>query len=141
MKLNQYLLILCAVTCLTFSACKKDDKDTQPKQADIVLNGNINGQTVSINKGQTISITLGNPGDGNYYFDPVIYTSGILTLNGHAHKDPTPDKNGNVALGNFGTDTWTFTAAKTGTAAIEITATQPKNPEVAIMFNGNIEVK
>lgn len=138
MKLK-HLPLLLAVIAFSLAACKKENATVS--KADVVLSVTNTGSTVSVNKGQTISVTLGNPGDGNYYFDPVIYTSTILSLNGHTHADPKPDASGHIASGNAGTDTWIFTAIHTGQTSITITASRPNGVETSQMFNSTITVK
>ncbi|HWZ34782.1 MAG TPA: protease inhibitor I42 family protein [Mucilaginibacter sp.] len=143
MRHNLNLPILCIAACLTFGACKKESQAiiTNKPNADVALFRDGSGSVITLTKGQTVSITLGNPIDGNYYFDPVIYNADILSLNGHVYAPPVPDADGKILYGSGGTDTWTFTAIATGGANIKITASRPHGTETSEMFNGTVVVK
>ena len=136
---TKHLSLVLALAALSLGACKKEN--TNVSKADVVLSVTDTGRTVSVNKGQTISVTVGNPSDGGYFFDPVIYTSTILSLNSHTQAAPKPDPNGQIRDGDGGTDTWTFTAIQTGQTSIKITASRPKGVETIGIFNGTIMVK
>jgi len=143
MKTVNYLSILFTCTCLLFSACKKENTTvSKTPKADVVLSVTNTDGTVSVNKGQTISVTLGNPGDGGFSLDPAIYTTTILSLTSHTHAAaPSTTANGQPIDGNAGTDTWLFTAKQTGQTGITITASRPNGAETNQLFNNTVTVK
>ena len=114
-KLNLAVFIL-AVLLFT-SACRKSEETPVP--AELKITAQQNGQPVTLAKGQTLDITLQNPGDGLYSFDMPQYDATILRFVDHLHQGPT---NNNV--GNFGTDSWDFVAIKAGSTTLTITATR-----------------
>jgi predicted secreted protein len=99
-KLN-FVLVTFAAFTIFFSSCKKGDDNTnwQVVQADY----NENGKTIPVVKGQTLKLTLGNPGDGGYAFDTPKYNSAALSLTDHTHIASTSG-----AVGDAGKDTWEF---------------------------------
>lgn len=96
------------------------------------------GKTISIAQGEKVKLILQNPGDGGYAFDAPKYDTSVLTLADHIHNSPAAS---NVS-GNFGTDTWEFTAKNPGSTSLTVTASRPwdKTHPVTI-FNGTITVK
>jgi predicted secreted protein len=96
------------------------------------------GKTISIAQGETIKLTLQNPGDGGYAFDAPKFDASILNLGNHAHNSPAA---GNVS-GNFGTDTWEFTAKSSGSTLLTVTASRSWDKAHPVtIFNGTIAVK
>jgi len=94
------------------------------------------GSKASVTMGQTISLTLGNPGDGGYQFNNPKYNTSVLTLASHTHQGAA---NTNL-IGNFGSDTWNFTAKETGTTTLEVTASRGSTETIS-MFANQIIVK
>jgi predicted secreted protein len=95
-----------------------------------------NGKTITVVKGQTLKLTLGNPGDGGYAFDTPKYNSAVLSLTDHTHIASTSG-----AIGDAGKDTWEFKALKNGRSTLSISATRSfdkANP--VIMFSGTVVV-
>jgi len=78
-----------------------------------------NGNTFQISQGQTLRVTLSNPGDGGYTFDTPIYDSSILQLINHQHINSTYQ-----LPGNFGNDYWEFQALNSGSTQLRITASR-----------------
>lgn len=103
----------------------------------VEINAQDNGKTITVLPGQSLKITLGNPGDGGYSFDAPQYDSSVLTLAEHTHTPSTTN-----ATGDFGTDSWKFDVHNSGSTALTITATRPfeKNSPV-VMFKGDIVIK
>lgn len=132
-KLTCVLIIFITFTICNPS-CKKagNNLNSQVVQVDY----NENGKTIAAAQGQTLTLTLGNPGDGGYAFDAPQYNTMVLSLINHTHIAPASN-----AIGDFGKDTWEFKALKTGTSALNITATRSfdKNNPV-VMFSGTITV-
>jgi predicted secreted protein len=114
-------------------ACKKDSAGAAKT---INLTAADSNKTVSVIQGEKILITLGNPGDGGYSFDNWQYSSSVLTLVGHSHANPPA----NAPIGDFGSDTWQFTAKATGSSALKITASR-NTADVVTMFKGTIQVQ
>ena len=132
-KLTLILIIFIAFT-IGSSSCKKNNDNTtrQVVQVDYGENGKI----INIAVGQSLKLTLGNPGDGGYAFDNPQYNSAVLSLTNHTHIAPTSG-----AVGDFGKDTWEFKAVKSGSSVLSISATRSfdkTNP--VVMFSGNVAV-
>src|ERR1700733_10606852 len=128
-KLN---LAIFTLTLLVFtSSCKK--AEATPAPAEVKITVQQNGQPVSLVKGQTLDITLQNPGDGNYSFDQPQYNAAVIRLVDHLHQGPT-----NNYVGNDGPDSWDFIAIKTGNTSLAITATQDAGKGATVtMFSNN----
>ncbi len=124
----------CIIACLAIMSCHKD-KNTR-NNADTQLTAADSGSTASVTVGQTISLTLGNPGDGGYQFNDPQYNNSVLTLVSHTRQGAV---NPNL-IGNFGSDTWNFTAKGSGTTTLEVTAHRG-SAETISMFSNQISVK
>lgn len=122
----------CIIACLVIMSCHKDKNtgDNTVKQ----LTAADAGSTASVTMGQTISLTLGNPGDGGYQFNNPQYKTSILTLQSHTHQ------NGTNNIGDFGKDIWTFTAKGSGTTTLQVTAHRGSTETIS-MFSNQIIVK
>jgi predicted secreted protein len=133
MKFLKQALVLMLVAGLALTACHKDHNvavsSTQLTVSDT-------GKTISFTTGQTFAVTLDNPGDGGYSFNAWQYDASVLKLDSHVHTAPA---NPNVT-GDFGIDTWQFTALKSGTTTLQITAS--RTPQYTVtMFNTTIAIK
>ena len=132
-KLNLAIITL-ALLGFT-SSCKKAEETPAP--AKVQITAQQNGQPVALAKGQTLEVTLQNPGDGLYSFDQPEYNATVLRFVSHLHQGPS---NNNV--GNFGTDSWDFTAIKAGSTTLTITATRGSDVSTtATMLSNSISVK
>jgi predicted secreted protein len=132
-KLTFVLIALIAFS-ICISSCKKGNENTtrQVVQAD----DSENGKTINVVTGQSLKLTLVNPGDSGYAFDNPQYNSAVLSLTDHTHIAPTSG-----ALGDFGKDTWEFKALRSGSSTLSVTATRSSdkvNP--LVMFSGNVAV-
>lgn len=130
------ILILISIIALSgvFVSCKKSG--TNPN-APIQITALDTGKTIQVTKGQTLDLTLGNPGDGGYAFDTPIYDSSLLTLVKHI-RTPPPNSD---RVGDFGTDTWEFSAINTGSTGLKITATRGSlASSTIIIFNGSVAI-
>jgi len=129
-----FVLISFIAFAICISSCKKgtDNTSRQMVQAD----DSENGKTINVSAGQSLKLTLGNPGDGGYAFDNPLYNSAVLSLTNHTHIAPTSG-----AIGDFGKDAWEFKALKSGSTTLSVTATRSfdKAPPVVI-FSGNVAV-
>jgi predicted secreted protein len=122
------------IACLAIVSCHKDKNtvDNAVKQ----LTAADAGGTTSVTAGQTISLTLGNPGDGGYQFNNPQYNTSVLTLvSNKEHVGVHPG-----LVGDFGSDIWTFTAKGSGTTTLEVTAHRG-SVETISMFSNQVVVK
>ncbi len=132
-KLNLATFVI-AIISFT-SACKKGEETPVPSE--IKITAQQNGQPVALAKGQTLDISLQNPGDGLYSFDTPQYDGTVLRFVDHLHHGPS-----NNNAGNYGTDSWDFIAIKTGNTSLAITATQDAGKGATVtMFSNNVSVK
>jgi predicted secreted protein len=137
MKIKQLpgLIFIIAFTGF-ISSCKKSQVNANSNL--VQINASANGKTTTISENQTLTITLGDPGDGGYTFDPLQYDQSVLKLVTHRLNPPPA----NSPTGDFGTDTWSFNALKSGSTTVVITATQGNNTNSTIaLFSGTIAVK
>ena len=132
MRYCKYLLILITIVSVAFTACHKDAKVTVSSAQVTVAD---TGKTLTFTTGQTFTVTLGNPGDGDYSFNTWQYDASVLKLDSHTYTPPANPQD----LGNYGTDSWQFTTIKNGTTALKITASQNAANTVT-MFSGTINV-
>ncbi|SDF07788.1 Chagasin family peptidase inhibitor I42 [Mucilaginibacter pineti] len=124
---------ICIIACLAVTACHKDKKTEVVKQLTIADAGS----TASVSMGETISLTLGNPGDGGYQVNDPLYKTSVLTLVSHTHQNSTTN-----AVGDAGNDTWKFTAKGSGTTTLEITASRgTQGADKISLFSNQITVK
>lgn len=129
---KRYLLIAFVLFMGFIASCKKDQKSNLPV---VEVNAQDSGKPRSISQGQSLKVTLANPGDGGYSFNDPQYDPSVLKLNTHTHTD------GNVnAVGDFGSDTWTFSAVKHGSATVTITATRATETPI-VLFTATVTVK
>ena len=99
-------------------------------------NAQQNGQPVLLAQGQTLEVTLQNPGDGLYSFDQPKYDAVVLRFVDHLHQAPI-----NNNIGNDGTDSWDFTAIKAGSTTLTITATRGSDASTATVLSNSVSVK
>jgi len=120
-----------AMALFALAACKKSSSGLT-----VQLNAADSNKTINIVNGERILITLVNPGDGGFSFDNWQYNSSVLKLVSHTHNTPAnSDK-----IGDFGSDTWQFSALANGTSAMKITATRG-SAYVITMFHDTIQVQ
>ncbi|WDF56949.1 protease inhibitor I42 family protein [Mucilaginibacter sp. KACC 22063] len=119
------------ISLFAFASCKKDNNEPVK-----TLTEYDSGKTLAVKAGQTFLLTLGNPGDNGYRFNDPILDASILTLISHSHKDPSNKS----MMGDFGTDTWKFSAMKTGSSVLKITASRTKTDSIP-MFTDTIAVQ
>ncbi|HZY39232.1 MAG TPA: protease inhibitor I42 family protein [Mucilaginibacter sp.] len=129
------LIITLFVVAVIISACNKT-KDA-PAPVEIKITALQNGKPVTLTQGQTLDVTLQNPGDGLYSFDQPKYDVTVLRFVDHLHQGPT---NNNV--GNYGMDSWDFVAIKPGSTTFTITATRGADKSTTVtMLSSNVSVK
>jgi predicted secreted protein len=128
------IIFLIAFTGL-INSCKKGRSDPNPSSVEVT--GQDNGKTIAISTGESLELTLGNPGDGGYTFDAPQYNSAVLSLKSHTRSLPKAS----TIDGNFGTDTWEFRPLTTGTTSVTITATRGSDKtSTIVIFTGSIAV-
>jgi len=131
MKKNYTIaLFLFIAVFFAVASCKKDNGNKPVIQ----LTSVDSNKTFTVTQGQTIKITLNNPGDGGYAFDSWQYNGSILKLDSHIHLlpvDPSP--------GNDGADEWQFTALQSGSSTLKITASRG-SADTIVMFSGFVKV-
>ena len=119
---------------MAFTACKKDN--SLNINGDIQLNLQNNGTSITAAAGESILLTLQNPGDGGYDFDTPQFDGGILNLLKHVHTAPTSNN-----IGDYGIDTWLFVVTSSGNTALTIPATRfGNNNSQVTMFSVTIKV-
>jgi predicted secreted protein len=134
---NKTILTLVTVAAFigAFTSCKKGQSN--PDSSVIKINALNSGKTITLLNGQKLELTLGNPGDGGYIFNPPQYDSSMLKLNDHVRVISNTQPN---LVGNFGGDTWTFNTLKSGNTSLIITAARGSESPV-IEFDGTITVR
>ena len=96
-----------------------------------------NNKVENLAVGQTVTVTLRNPGDGGYQFDNPEYDTSLVHLDGHTHASPQA----NAPMGDFGTDTWSFTALKAGATDLVITASREWNGEKGFTYRTSFVIQ
>ncbi|MDP9081398.1 MAG: protease inhibitor I42 family protein [Bacteroidota bacterium] len=133
LKLTIIAVFIAIFTQCILSCKKGNTNDMQMIQVDAQQNG----KTIAVSKGQTIKITLGNPGDGGYSFNAPQYNSAVLSIGSHTR---IPSTTG--AVGDAGKDSWEFKALTSGQSDLTFTATRGNDASSAItIFSGKITVK
>jgi len=134
MKSKPILILMFLAFAVSISSCQKGQHVNLPY---VQVNGADNGKSISLAQGQTLKVDLGNPGDGGYTFDTPQYDPAVLSLKRHTH---TPPANTNLT-GDFGTDTWEFSALQSGNTSLTITATRSfKANSTVVIYTGKIAV-
>ncbi len=99
------------------------------------------GQTFEVVKGQIISVTLCNPGDGGYQFDTPQYDSLFLNLISHVNIPIQSNIYPPMPGGCYGNDVFKFQVLNTGTSKLNINASQPWiGGSTSNMFNSTFVV-
>jgi predicted secreted protein len=135
MKSKSKSILIFIITCAgLISSCKAGQEASN--QLSVQITAQDNGKSVALSLRQTLKMTLANPGDGGYTFDQLQYDSSVLSLVSHVHTPPTTN-----AMGNFGTDTWVFSALKAGSTTLKVTATRGTDKSsTVVMFAGTVAV-
>jgi predicted secreted protein len=125
-----YKVALVLLIATAIISCKKDSN-----KAILRLSQVDTAKTAIVAQGQSVLITVNNPGDGGYEFNEWQYDASILHLDSHTHAAPTNAS----SVGSFGTDTWQFTSLKSGTTSVKLTASRG-SVDVITIFNDKIKV-
>jgi predicted secreted protein len=135
MKIKLNLAVSTVAMLLFTTACRKSEETPVP--AELKITAEQNGQPLTLAKGQTLEITLQNPGDGNFSFDQPQYNATVIRFVDHLHQGPA-----NNYVGNYGTDSWDFIAIKPGNTTLAITATQNAGKGATVtMLSNSVSVK
>ena len=78
-----------------------------------------NGTTINLNTGDTLKLRLNDYGDGGYSWVITSQDKAKLSLISNNHV------NGTDALGDFGSDVWTFKAIMPGTSTLSLVCQRP----------------
>lgn len=81
----------------------------------ICLTPEDNNSNVSLNVGDTVNLTLKDYGDGGYVWEIIEVDEQILNLTKRTDWGIPSD-----VVGNFGYDTWIFTAKNSGTTTLKL---------------------
>ncbi len=127
-------IFLFSVLLLAFAACHKDNSKPTVKPNVLQITASDTVKALSLMQGQVINITLANPTDGGYSFDAWQYDNTVLKLDSHTRLPG----NANQA-GDAGRDAWQFTAIKSGTTVLKITASKGGSESIN-MFNDVVKI-
>ena len=110
------LVLLAAIAAGTVLAVTLSEKPViKPMTpATVYVNENNNGTTISLKKGGLLNVTLPDHGDGGYTW---VITSIDTTM---LRQDTQFAWGSSGILGDFGKDTWTFTALKSGSITLSL---------------------
>ena len=85
----------------------------------VYINADANDTTVSVKKGDTVNLTLQNYGDGGYIWTITRIDEKILFQTNQFNWGSSG------MLGDFGKDTWVFTATQTGSTTLSLDCKRP----------------
>jgi inhibitor of cysteine peptidase len=91
-----------------------------PPCTEKVVYANDSGSTIKLNKGDTLKLSLNDYGDGGYSWVITSQDKAKLSLVSSNHVNGSAD-----ALGDFGTDVWTFKAITPGTSTLTLACQRP----------------
>jgi predicted secreted protein len=83
------------------------------------INADVNNTTVSLKNGDTVNLTLQNYGDGGYVWTIARIDEKLLFQTDQFNWGSSG------MLGDFGKDTWVFTATQTGSTTLSLECTRP----------------
>ena len=98
-----------------------DQENTPKESSTLYLTSSDHNRTVKLNKGDKINLTLPDYGDGGYVWTITYYDETVLMLT----QQFTWGSSG--MLGDFGKDTWIYTAKNIGNTALELICKRPFN--------------
>jgi predicted secreted protein len=101
---------------MNFTSKKPMNKQTP---STVYINAEANDTTVSIKKGDTVNLTLQDYGDGGYIWTITSIDQKLLAQTNQSSWGSTG------MLGDFGKDTWVFTAIQTGSTTLHLECTRP----------------
>jgi predicted secreted protein len=126
MKMKKSILIIGLVTIAVIAAGTvigvnlTNQKNINPKtQSTVYFSAIDHNTTVSIKKGNTVNLTLNDYGDGGYLWTITQCDTNLLRQTDQF----TWGSSG--MLGDFGKDTWIFSAVNTGSTTLQLTCQRP----------------
>jgi predicted secreted protein len=109
------LVMIAAVTAGTVLAVTLSEKPTIPMvPSTTFITENDNGSTIPLKKGDTVNLTVHDYGDGGYIWVLTNVNSTML------RQDRFFTWGSTGMLGDFGKDTWTFTALNSGDTMLSL---------------------
>lgn len=114
------IAIIAAGTVIGANLLAEQD-NTPKKSSTLYLMSSDYNRTVKLNKGDKVNLTLPDYGDGGYVWTITSYDETVLTLT----QQFTWGSSG--MLGDFGKDTWIYTAKNTGNTTLELVCKRPFN--------------
>jgi predicted secreted protein len=116
------IAIIAAGTVIGANLLNEKDRNL-PASTTLFLTSDAHNSTVSLKNGDKINLTLPDYGDGGYIWTITNYDKTVLS-------EPQQSNWGSSGmLGDFGKDTWVFTAIHSGTTTLELVCERP--------FDGN----
>jgi predicted secreted protein len=111
-----WLVIIAAVAAGTVLAVTLSEKPVSKTAtpSTLYVSENDNGSTLSMKKGDLLNVTVRDYGDGGYVWTIKSIDSTML------RKDAQFTWGSSGMLGDFGKDTWVFTALKTGSTTLSL---------------------
>jgi predicted secreted protein len=91
-----------------------EQENTPQKSSAVYLTSSDHNTTLKLKKGDIVNLTLPDYGDGGYVWTITYYDETVLTLT----QQFTWGSSG--MLGDFGKDTWVYTAKNTGNTTLEL---------------------
>ena len=112
------ITVIAAGTVIGVNLTNQKNTDKQPPSA-VYLSAVDHNTTVSIKKGDTVNLTLHDYGDGGYLWTLTQCDTNLLRQTDQF----TWGSSG--MLGDFGKDTWIFSAVNTGSTMLQLTCQRP----------------
>ncbi|MCL5795096.1 MAG: protease inhibitor I42 family protein [Patescibacteria group bacterium] len=136
-KLLIWIIVLIVIIAGGLALYFYKDKIFKNLPSSVNISDSSNGQTITLKKSQKIIVTLTDPGDGGYVFADPAYNKEIIQLTDYQN---IPSTSG--AVGDFGSDKWTFEAIKSGSTDLQYEIYRPWLPNEHLpKLSVKIEVK
>lgn len=126
MKTKKSIYIIGLVTIAAIAAgtvigvnLTAEKQNTPQSPMDIFLTLEDHATIVSLKKEDTLNLTLPDYGDGGYVWTIIQYDKNLL------HQTDSFTWGSSGMLGDFGKDTWLFTAIHTGSTTLELRSQRP----------------
>jgi predicted secreted protein len=126
MKMKKSIMIVGLVTIAAVTAgtvigvnFSTEHQKNQQKPLIVPLTETDDNTVVSLKKGDVVNLTLPNYGDGGYVWAVIQYDDHLL------HQTDMFTWGSSGMLGDFGKDTWLFTALDIGSTALELRCQRP----------------
>jgi len=115
------LIAIVAIAAGTVIGVNLTSKKPMNKQtpSTVYIKADANNTTISVKKGDTVNLTLQDYGDGGYVWTITRIDEKLLF-----QTDQFNWGNSGM-LGDFGKDTWVFTATQTGSTTLSLECTRP----------------